>query len=425
MKRNDGASLAPQQWIEQNLFLGKPWSEYCRSLLTPLNIIATVILLIGLPLILMRYMHGLAAVTHASNDQPWGLFLSWGLFTGVPLASTGFLMASTVYLFGMRQYYPLLRPAVLTGFIGYLFAVVYLLVDLGMPWRLPYPMFKSFGTGSVMFLVAWHVALYLSTQFVEFCPAIFEWLGADRLRRLALRVTIGATIFGVILSTLHQSALGALFLLAPTKLHPLWYSPYLPLLFFVSSIFGGLSMVVIESTLVSHFLPQRVAPANLRALDHLTLGLAKGAALTLITYFALKLVALAHGHHWALLTSRFGLVYVAEMLGFVLLPCFAFVVAVRQSKPGLVRLAAVWTILGIILNRFTVSMFAFNWELPHREFFHGKEILVAGTILTIEILVYRWTVNRLPVHTGHAAPTIRCPIIPDSADLVLNPTNRS
>ena len=215
-------------------------------------------------------------------------------------------MASAVYLFGLRQYYPLLRPAVLTGFIGYLFAVIYLLVDLGMPWRLPYPMFKAFGTGSVMFLVAWHVALYLSTQLVEFCPAIFEWVGADRFRRWALRVTVGATIFGVILSTLHQSALGALFLLAPSKLHPLWYSPYLPLLFFVSSIFAGLSMLIVESTLVSRLLPQRMDPANHQALDSLTLGLGKGAALVLITYFGLKMIGLAHGHHWALLRSNYG-----------------------------------------------------------------------------------------------------------------------
>ena len=295
----------------------------------------------------------------------------------------------------------MLRPAVLTGLIGYLFAVIYLLVDLGMPWRLPYPMFKSFGTGSVMFLVAWHVALYLSTQLVEFCPPIFEWVGADRLRRWALSVTIGATIFGVILSTLHQSALGALFLLAPAKLHPLWYSPYLPLLFFVSSIFAGLSMVIVESTLISRFLARRMDPANHRALDGLTLGLGKGAASTLITYFALKVIALAHGNHWGLLSSNYGIWFLIEMIGFVLLPCFLFVFGVRNARVGVVRSAAILAIVGVIANRFTVSMFAFGWELPHREFFYWKEILVIAAIITIEILVYRWIVNRLPVHMEH------------------------
>jgi len=399
MTIKDGeASVSARQWMQEHLFEGRPLREYLRKLITPFHLVAAVIILAGLPLIVMRYALGLGAVTQASNDQPWGLFLGWGLFAGVPLASTGFLMASAVYLFGLKQYYPLLRPAVLTGFIGYLFSVIYLLVDLGMPWRLPYPMFKSFGTGSVMFLVAWHVALYLSTQFVEFCPAIFEWLGADRFRRWALRVTVGATIFGVILSTLHQSALGALFLLAPTKLHPLWYSPYLPLLFFVSSIFAGLSMVIVECTLVSRFLPQRMDAANHRALDRLTLGLGKGAALTLITYFGLKMIALAHGNHWALLLSNYGAWFLIETIGFVLLPCGLFLAGVRNANVRLVRFTALLTILGVIANRFTVSMFAFQWQLPHREFFHWKETIVVATIVTVEILVYRWIVNRLPVH---------------------------
>jgi Ni/Fe-hydrogenase subunit HybB-like protein len=402
MNRNAAnGSTAPEQWMRENLFQGKPFAEYLRGLVTRFNLVAGLIIVFGFPLIVQRYWQGLGAITHASNDQPWGLFLGWGLFSGVPLASTGFLMASAVYLFGLRQYYPLLRPGVLTGFIGYLFAVIYLLVDLGMPWRLPYPMFKSFGTGSVMFLVAWHVALYLSTQLVEFCPAVFEWVGAERFRSWALRVTVGATIFGVILSTLHQSALGALFLLAPAKLHPLWYSPYLPLLFFVSSIFAGLSMIIVESTLISRFLPDRMAPEHHRALDGLTLGLAKGAALVLITYFALRLIALAHGHHWDLLLSDYGAWFQIELVGFVLLPCCLFVVAVRNANVRLVRLAAGITILGVIANRFTVSMFAFNWELPHRVFFPWTEVLVVATIVTSEILVYRWIVNRLPVHRNH------------------------
>jgi Ni/Fe-hydrogenase subunit HybB-like protein len=390
-----------QAWCESKLLLGQPWREYLKGLVTPLNSVAVIILMVGLPLIAMRYLFGLAAITHASHDQPWGLFLSWGLFCGVPLASTGFIMATAVYLFGMKQYYPLLRPAVLTGFIGYLFAVIFLLIDLGIPWHLPYPLFVSFGTGSVMFLVAWHVALYLSTQFVEFCPAIFEWLDASRLRKWAIRVTIGATIFGVVLSTLHQSALGALFLLTPAKMHPLWYSPFLPLFFFVSSIFAGLSMIIAESTVVSRFLQHRVDKANLEKLDRLTIGLGKGASVVLFAYFGLKLIGLAHGNHWTLLNSGYGLLFMVEMIFFILVPCFVFAKAVREEKAWLVRWTAFYTILGVILNRFTVTMFAFNWQLPHREFFYWKEIIVLVTIVAIELLFYRWIVNRMPVHCTH------------------------
>jgi Ni/Fe-hydrogenase subunit HybB-like protein len=133
----------------------------------------------------------------------------------------------------------------------------------------------------------------------------------------------------------------------------------------------------------------------------LTLGLGKGAALVMITYFALKLIALAHGNHWNLLGSKYGVWFLVEMICFVLLPCFVFLYGVRNAKVGIVRFAAVYAILGLIANRLTVSMFAFNWELPHREFFYWKEILVIAAIITIEILVYRWIVNRLPVHMEH------------------------
>ena len=390
-----------RSWCEDRLLLGRSWKEYLRGLITPLNTIALAVVLAGLPLIVMRYFLGLGSIVNASHDQPWGVFLAWGLFSGVPLASTGFIMATAVYLFGMKQYHALLRPAVLTGFIGYFFAVIFLLIDLGAPWRLPYPLLVSFGTGSVMFLVAWHVALYLSTQFVEFCPAIFEWLGADRLRRWALRVTIGATIFGVVLSTLHQSALGALFLLAPAKMHPLWYSPYLPLFFFVSSIYAGLSMIIVESTLVSRFLTHRVDPATLTRLDRLSLGLGKGAAVVLFAYFGIKLIGLAHGNHWDMLGSGYGLWFAVEMIFLILLPCFLFTKAVREERPALVRFTALYSILGVIVNRFTVSLIAFNWQLPEREFVNAKELVVVLAVVTIELLVYRAIVNRLPVHCTH------------------------
>lgn len=391
-----------KEWVSENIFMGLELKEYLKRLITPFNIVAALILVVGVPLIILRYIKGLGFVTHGSNDQPFSLFLGWGLFSGVPLAATGYIMASAVYLFGLKDYKQLLRPAVLTGFVGYFFAVMFLLIDLGRPWRLPYPMIRYYGPASILFLVAWHVALYLTVQFLEFSPAIFEWLKARKLRTWAEAITIGATIFGVILSTLHQSALGGLFLLAPTKLHPLWYSPYIPVFFFVSSIFAGLAMIIIESTLVYKFLPARVDPKNFKSIDRLTLGLGKAASFVMFTYFALKAVGVAHSDHWDLLfTKPYGYLFLIETLGFVLLPCFMYVFGVRNGDVKLVRNAAFLSVAGVLLNRLTIAVFALNWQLPHREFFYSREVMVVLTVVTIEILIYRWVVNRLPVHRTH------------------------
>lgn len=388
---------AIQSWTRDKLFLGLKVNKYVARLITPFNTIAGIIVLVGLSLIVLRYSQGLGAVTAASQDQPWGLFLTWGLFSGVPLSATGFVLGTAVYLFGLKEYQPVVKNAILIGFLGYLFVVIFLLIDLGRPWRLPYPMLGAFGTASVLFLVAWHVALYLSCQFLEFSPSITEWVGWRTLRRWALRMTIGLTVFGVILSTLHQSALGAMFLLAPGKLHPLWYSPYLPALFFISAIVAGLCMVIFVSQLTRYFFKNQADHEYLASLDNITLGLGKAASFALFTYFALKVVALAHGNNWHLLATPFGYWFLVELLVFVLLPCFLFILAVQSKKAGFVRFTAIFTIIGIIINRFNVSLIALNWQLPHREFFNWREFLIVIAVITIEVLVYRWIVNRMPV----------------------------
>src|SRR5574341_1271626 len=246
-----------QATFMEKLRMGMSSQEYTRSLITPFNIVAAIILSIGIPVIVIRFVQGLAFATHASNEYHWGLLLGWGLFGGVPLSATGFVMATAYYIFGFKDYGPLVRLGVLTGFLGYLFAVIYLLTDLGRPWRIYYPMIMGFGTASVVFLVAWHVATYLTVQFIEFSPAILEWLKSVRVRKWATMATIGMTIAGIILSTLHQSALGAMFLLTPGKLHPLWYSQYIPVLFLASSIYAALAMVIAVSTLAARHLPER------------------------------------------------------------------------------------------------------------------------------------------------------------------------
>jgi len=396
-----GSASSAGSWVRQRFFLGLATTEYIKRLITPFNIIAAVLVIPGLFLIGIRFYQGLGAVTSASQEDPWGLFLNWGLFAGVPLSATGFVLGTAVYIFGLKKYYPVVKNAILMGFLGYLFAVIFLLIDLGRPWRLPYPMFVSFGTASVLFLVAWHVALYLSCQFLEISPSIFEWSGWRTLRKWAVSFTVALTIFGVMLSTLHQSALGAMFLLAPGKLHPLWYTPYIPALFFISAIAAGLCMVILANLLTKRFLKDQADARYLTSIDSITVDLGTATSFVLITYFALKLVALAHGDNWDLLATSLGRWYLLEILVFVLLPCFLFVYGSRKRNVGVVQFTGIFTLLGIILNRFNVSLIALNWNLPNRELVHWKEVVIVIAVVTIEILVYRWIVTRMPILRDH------------------------
>ena len=269
-----------------------------KSLLTPFNVIAGLILLMGAALTVWRFGWGIGAVTNLDNNNPWGLWIGFDLLCGVVLAAGGFVTSSAVYLFGMKKHHAAVRPAILTAFLGYLFVVVALQYDLGRPWRLPYPFVVQSGTTSMLFEVGLCVALYLTVLFLEFSPAALEWLGYKRLRNLIHKTTIALTIFGVVLSTLHQSSLGALYIIAPSKLHPLWYSTYLPTFFFVSAIAAGMSMVMLEGWITHKPMHSKMSEEYLAQHDDLYYGFAKGASFVLLGYFFIKVSNTAKHVHY-------------------------------------------------------------------------------------------------------------------------------
>jgi Ni/Fe-hydrogenase subunit HybB-like protein len=394
-------ATARRGFLRETLFLGKSPAAYLRSLLTPFNLVAFAILAVGLPVIAYRFAYGLGASTHLSQTTPWGIWIGFDVLCGVALAAGGYTIAATVYLFGLKQYYPILRPAVLTGFLGYLFVVIGLMVDLGRPWRLPYPIFYSPGTTSVMFEVAWCVFLYFAVQFLELCPAFFEWLGWKTARKFAARITIGVAVAGVVLSTLHQSSLGALFLLAPDKVHPLWYSRFIPIFFFVSALMAGLTMVIVESGLSHRIFKDRLDPEKHVDMDRLTLGLGRAASVVMFAYFFLKLLGLADSGAFGYLRTGYGAWFLLEMLGFVLLPCLLFAYGARNQNVRVVRVAAVIGVTGVVLNRLNLSVITFNWHMHQRYVPHWMELVMTVTIVMTGILCFRWIVNRVPVLAEH------------------------
>ncbi len=191
------------------------------SFLTPFNIISIPVMLLGFIIIVIRFWKGLGAVTNLTQDVPWGLWIGFDVVTGVAFAGGAYVLTFMVYILNMKKYHSLVRVTVLNGFLAYVFYAGALLLDLGRPWNVVNPIIgNSFGTSSVLFLVAWHFLLYMLAQLIEFSPAVAEWLGAKRARKILSGMTVAAVIFGITLSTLHQSGLGALYLMAKDKIHP-------------------------------------------------------------------------------------------------------------------------------------------------------------------------------------------------------------
>lgn len=396
MVEGAGDARAPS-WIRDKLLLGMTPGAYLRGLVTPLNLLAVAILAVGVPVMVQRFTRGLAATTHLSQHNPWGLWIAFDVLCGVALAAGGYIVAATVYIFGLKKYHPILRPAVLTGFLGYGLVVVGLLFDVGRPWRLAYPIFVSHGTTSFLFEVAWCVALYCVAVTIEMSPTFCEWIGWDRGRRFFSRLTIGVVVLGLMVSTVHQSSLGSLFLMAPTKLHPLWYTPFLPIYFFISSIVAGTSIMILETTLAARFFDSQIDPQHHLAIDGLTVGLAKASSLLLFTYFFLKLLGVAEGRQWPLLSTPMGRWFLVEMLGFVALPCLLYAYGVRNRRLTLIRVTSAIAVLGIVVNRLNVGMLALNWTEAVRYVPSWRELLISLTLVTIGVLTYRWIVNRMPV----------------------------
>lgn len=365
---------------------------------TPFNVISGAMILLGLVLITIRFARGLGAVTNLSQDFPWGFWIGFDVITGVAFAGGAYALTFAVYILGAEKYHPIVRATVLNGFLAYVFYAGALLLDVGRPWNMVNPIIgNDFGVNSILFLVAWHFLLYMIAEFIEFSPAVAEWLGLERLRKILNSLTLGAVIFGITLSTLHQSGLGALFLMAKDKIHPLWYTEFIPILFFVSSIFAGLSMVIIEGTISHRVFRDQIPPEHHASYEDIVIGLAKGSAMAMFAYLFLKILILVHGKHWTLLGTSMGLWYLVEVLGFLCVPLYLYVGGIRNRDLKLIRAAAVITAIGVILNRLNVSIIAYKWDAPRHYVPSWMEVQVTLAIIFMEIWAFRWIVNRMPV----------------------------
>jgi len=322
------------------------------------TLLMALLVVIFLATAVARYAKGLGFVSNMSDGRGWGIWIGFDLYCGVALAAGGFTMAAIVYIFNLKKYQILARPAILTAFIGYLLVVFALLVDLGQPWYI-WKMIFNPNIHSPLYEVGWCVMLYNVVLFLEFLPAIFEKLKELHLPaptwKIPLRVLhmieIPLIIAGIVISTGHQNSLGSMLLLMGNTLNHLWYTPILPLLFFVSAVAVGPAMVIFEATISSKVFGHEID------LDIIS-GLGKILRIPLAIYLVLKVGdIIAAGEFGALFTEYPANIYWwAEMIIGVILPLILFSLPnVQKSRKGLF-ISALLVVLGLVLNRFNVSL---------------------------------------------------------------------
>jgi Ni/Fe-hydrogenase subunit HybB-like protein len=329
-----------------------------RFHLSPLVWVLLTLMGIAFVVAMVRYIYGIGAISNLSYSYPWGFWISFDLFTGVAIGSGAFVMASIVYIFELKEFQPLLRPSVLTGFLGYIMVVIALLVDLGHPERIWYMMIYWNHT-SVLLEIGICVMSYLTVLAIEFAPVVFEGIKWQKFAHLIHKFIMPFVILGVVLSTLHQSSLGSLLLIQPAKLYPLWWTPILPVLFFISAVAMGLAMIIFESSLSARYFH--------RGLEiHLLEKLGRAIPIVLAVYLIVRFtqLALAGDLQYLFNSGLMSILFWAEIVLGSIIPLILFSFRkIRQSPKGLL-VSAIILLIGMILDRFNVSWFAVRHPDP-------------------------------------------------------------
>ncbi|MHB9075610.1 MAG: NrfD/PsrC family molybdoenzyme membrane anchor subunit [Desulfobaccales bacterium] len=358
--------------------------------LTPWRTILYVILMLGIISAAARLFLGLGATTNLNDAYPWGLWISFDILSGVALAAGGFTMAAAIYIFNLKKFEPLLRPAKLSAFIGYLIFVVGLFFDLGQPWRIWHPM-VMWNPHSVLFEVSWCVMLYTTVLGIDILIMAlerwekFEWVNFFR------NIYLVFVVAGVMLSTLHQSSLGALYLLMPEKMSDLWASRAIGPLFFCSAVIGGMSVVTLES-LISAWAYKRKPELKLLS------SFSKGLGIALLVYFAMKVTDLyARGATvWADDVPHF--FFYLELFGTVALPGLLLTFKeVRNSAKGLYWAAGL-SAFGVVLNRFNVSLTSYGGYRQFSYFPSFIEIIITLALIAGGIMIFDLGTRYLPLY---------------------------
>ena len=364
----------------ENWFAVKLAFDQWSFRVTPIRLMLLGLTAIAIGIALVRLVVGLGPVTNLSDEWPWGLWIGFDVLCGVALAGGGYGTALIVCILHNDKLKPIARATLLSSLIGYILVVVSLFFEIGRWWNFWRP-FLFWGTESVLFEVFICISLYTVVQTLELCEIITEKVFRF-FHKFFVVIMPFLLIVGVVLPTLHQSSLGALYLMMDGKLHGLWFSPYIFLFFLLSSFYVGPAMIAVESV-VAYFSYKHLAPLPVLR------TLARIGGCVMLVYLGLRFADLASHNKLPLLWegSFESYAFLLEIgIGLILPLCIVFSPLVNYRI--FIILYGILTVCGVILNRMNVVITGMITETGSMYIPAPTEILVTVGLVTGGILAY-------------------------------------
>ena len=366
----------------------------------------------GLYATVVRFTQGLGRSTNLNDQFPWGIWVGFDVLCGVMLAAGGFTLTAAVHILNIKRLRPIVRPTVLTAFLGYILVSIALMFDLGRPYRIWHPLIMR-NPHSVMFEVAYCVMLYTTVLSLEFAPIVLERFNLQRPLKIIRGILVPLVIGGVVLSTLHQSSLGTLYLIMPEKLHSFWYSPLLPVFFFISAIAVGLAMTIFESSMSSKHFGRQLELPILQELGRVLV-------VVLSVFAILRFEDLLHRGVLKLMLQpsyEMYLFWLEIALSLILPLALLSQRRVRQSANGL-YVASVLVLLGFVTNRLNVSITGLESSAKMHYIPKWTEVAITGAIIAAGFALFGLAVKYLPIFPAEQHSSTSEPItVPGTAVL--------
>jgi Ni/Fe-hydrogenase subunit HybB-like protein len=359
------------------------------------RIITAVLMGAGAYAFFLRFAVGWRAATNMSDAQPWGVWVAVGTLCSIGLSAGGFALAAAVYIMKMERYRPILRAAVLISFLGYVSACFGYLYELGLPWRM-WHVIIFWNKSSVLFEVAWCVMLYTTVLMLEFAPNVLEkltWHGiGQKLLAWHHKILIGLVLIGVLLSSLHQSFLGGLFLLMKGRMHPLWYSPYIHTMFYMSAIPSGLALVIVAMYLSVRSLGVKIDFSILTDMSRVIVPM-------LVMYGIFRTVNLVNGDggHYLFKPTTETAYFWLENLLLVIAPIVLYSIPAVRNNPERLYWTSTLVVAGFITHRVNVSITSMEMSTHANYVPKWPEMAIMIMVFAGGVLVFRYCVLHLNI----------------------------